>query len=234
MSPDVLARQGWLLDSLNETHPNNYKQQQAYKSIMEPIVNFKDADQDDIIQHKFHSIGGPGRTGKLALFKKLHAAYHKNSILITICTATSLAALSYEGATMAHSLFLYPVKDETDVDDQNLAGCSFNQERCDLLYAISVIFWDKFISNDPILMEAVFEEFKTRWDTPRYYVFVCAGDFAQACMDFVFQKSIYIHSIQFNPPILSCSILTDPSNCKSEQQTFDTGSTYFLKQQCLG
>jgi hypothetical protein len=34
MSPDVLARQSQLLDSLNETHPNNYEQQQAYESIM--------------------------------------------------------------------------------------------------------------------------------------------------------------------------------------------------------
>jgi hypothetical protein len=44
MNPDVLARQGQLLDSLNKTHPNNYKQQQAYKIIMESIVNFKDAN----------------------------------------------------------------------------------------------------------------------------------------------------------------------------------------------
>ncbi len=50
MSLDVLARQGQLLDSLNETHPSDYKQHQAYKSIMESIVNFKDANQDDIIQ----------------------------------------------------------------------------------------------------------------------------------------------------------------------------------------
>ncbi len=35
---------------------------------------------------------------------------------------------------------LYPVEDETDVDDQNLAGCNFNQERCDFLYEVSVIF----------------------------------------------------------------------------------------------
>jgi hypothetical protein len=133
-----------------------------------------------------------------------------------ICTAMSLAALSYEGATTAHSLFLYPVEDETDVDYQNLAGCNFNQERCDFLYEISVIFWDEFISNDHILMEAVLEEFKTRWDTPHYYIFVCAGAFAQACMDFVFQKSSYIHLIQFNPSILSYSFLTDPSNCKSD------------------
>jgi hypothetical protein len=129
----------------------------------------------------------------------------------------SLAALSYEGATTAHSLFSYPVEDETDVDNQNLAGCNFNQERCDFLYEISVIFWDEFISNACILMEAVLEKFKTRWDTPCYYAFfVCAGDFAQACIDFVFQKSIYIHLIQFNLPILSYSVLTDPSNYKSE------------------
>jgi hypothetical protein len=104
------------------------------------------------------------------------------------------------------------VEDETDVDNQNLAGCNFNQERCDFLYEISVIFWDEFIPNDCILMGAVLEEFKTRWDTPHYYVFVCAGGFAQACMDFVFPKSIYIHFIQFNPPILSYSVLTDPYN----------------------
>ncbi len=99
----------------------------------------------------------------------------------------SLAALSYEGATTAHSLFLYPVEDETNVDNQNFAGCNINQERCDFLYEISVIFGDEFISNDCILMEAVLKEFKKRWDTPCYYVFVCAGDFAQACMDFVFK-----------------------------------------------
>jgi hypothetical protein len=100
---------------------------------MESILNFKDANQDDTIKHNFHFIGGPGGTRKLALFKKLNAACRNNGILIMICTATSLAALSYEGATMAHSLFLYPVEDETDVDDQNLAGCNFNQERCDFL-----------------------------------------------------------------------------------------------------
>jgi hypothetical protein len=76
MSPDVLARQGQLSDSLNKTHPNNYKQQQAYKSIMKFIVNFKDVNQDDFIQHDFHFIGGPGGTRKLTLLKKcmLHAA----------------------------------------------------------------------------------------------------------------------------------------------------------------
>jgi hypothetical protein len=61
---------------------------------MESIENFKDANQDDIIQHDFHFIGGPGGTRKLALFKKMNAACRNNGILITICTAMSLAALS--------------------------------------------------------------------------------------------------------------------------------------------
>jgi hypothetical protein len=109
--------------------------------------------------------------------------------LISICAATSLAALSFDGATTAHSLFLYPVEDETDVDNQDLATCNFNKERCDYLHEVLVIFWDEFISNGRILMEAVLQELKTRCDSPCYYVFVCAGDFAQVC-NIVFQSLI--------------------------------------------
>ncbi len=99
-----------------------------------------------------------------------------------ICAATSLAALNFDGATTAHSLFSYPVEDEIDVDNQDLATCNFNIECCDYLHEVSVIFWDEFISNDCILMEAVLEEFKTRWDRPLYYVFLCAGDFGKVCV----------------------------------------------------
>ena len=109
------------------------------------------------------------------------------------CAATSLAALSFDGATTAHSLFSYPVEDETDVDDQDLATCDFNKERCDYLHEVSVIFWDEFISNDRILMEAVLEEFKTRWSKPSYYVFVCAGDFAQVCIYQLHMTSVNIN-----------------------------------------
>ena len=179
LSSEVQTRQGQLLDSLNLTQPNNSEQQLAFDSIMNSILGFRDADRDAMVEHKFHFIGGPGGTGKSALFKKLHAACRMNGLLISICAATSLAALLYEGATTAHSLFRYPVEDETDIDDQDLATCDFKQERSDFLFEVSVIFWDEFISNDRILMEAVLEEFRTRWIEPRYFVFVCAGDFAQ-------------------------------------------------------
>ncbi len=58
-----------------------------------------------MVEHMFHFIGGPGGTGKSALFKKLHAACRMNGLLISICAATSLAALLNEGATTVHSLF---------------------------------------------------------------------------------------------------------------------------------
>ena len=124
----------------------------AFDSIMNSIIDFKDVNRDDIMEHVFHFIEGPGGTGKSALFKKLHAACRQNGQLISICAATSLAAFNFDGATTAHSLFSYPVEDETDVDDQDLATCDFNKERCDYLHEVSVIFWDEFISNDRILL----------------------------------------------------------------------------------
>ncbi len=75
----------------------------GFDSIMESISNFNNANCDDMTQHKFHFIGGPGRTGKSALFKKLHAECHKHGILITIYAQSSLAALTFDGATTAYS-----------------------------------------------------------------------------------------------------------------------------------
>ena len=99
--------------------------------------------------------------------------------MIAICAATSLAALSFEGAVAAHSLCGYPVEDKEDVDDLNPTRCEVKKERADFLHEVSVIFWDEYISNDCNLMEAVLEQSKMLREKPRYYVFVCAGDFAQ-------------------------------------------------------
>ncbi len=99
--------------------------------------------------------------------------------MISICAATGLAALLFDGATTAHSLFNYPVEEEDDVNNQDRPQCNFNKQRSDFLKEVSVIFWDEFISNDRILMEAVLQEFKTKWGIPSYYVFICADDFAQ-------------------------------------------------------
>ncbi len=72
-------------------------------------TEFRNTDWDLLISHQFHFIGRLGRTGKSALFRKLHAACCSKGLLIAICAATSLAALSFEGAVTAHSLFGHPV-----------------------------------------------------------------------------------------------------------------------------
>jgi hypothetical protein len=148
---------------------------------MRSIGIFTSSNRDDLQCHQFHFIGGPGGTGKSTLFRKLHAACRLKGLLIVICAFTSLAALLFNGATTAHALFGYPVEDEEDIDDQNLAECRFKAERKAFLHEVTVIFWDEFVSNDRMLIEAVLESFKTVWDKPRYFVFVCAGDFAQVC-----------------------------------------------------
>jgi hypothetical protein len=113
------------------------------------------------------------------LFRKLHAACCTKGLLIARCAATSLAALSFEGAVTAHSLFGYSVEDEDDVDDLNPTRYKVKKEQADFLHEVFVIFWDKIISNDCNLMEAILEQLKTLREKPLYYVFVCAGDFAQ-------------------------------------------------------
>jgi hypothetical protein len=171
--------QGLLLQSLNVTVTNNPEQQLAFDTIMESIDHMVEAGQDKMTSHVCHIITGPGGTGKTPVFRKLHAACWAKGLLISICSATGLAALLFNGATTAHSLFNYLVEEEDDVNDQDCPQCNFNKQRSDFLKEVSVIFWDEFISNDWMLMEAVLQEFKTKWGIPCYYVFICAGDFAQ-------------------------------------------------------
>lgn len=174
-------QQRQLLQHLNETQPNNEEQQHAFDTIMESVMQFKRADRDSLSHHQFHFISGPGGTGKSALFSKLHAACRAEGILISICAATTLAALLFNGATTAHSLFGYPVIEDEDIDDVNPAECILTKQRCELLHEVSVIFWDEMVSSDRRLFEAVLKAMATTWDQAQCYVFVCAGDFAQVC-----------------------------------------------------
>jgi hypothetical protein len=174
-----MEKQGELLASLNLSCPNNAEQQNAYNNIMNSIDEFRNTDRDLLTSHQFHFTCGPGRTGKSTLFRKLHAECCSKGLLIAMCAATSLAALLFEGAVTAHSLFGHPLGDKEDVDDLNPTRCEVKKKQADFLHEVTVIFWDEYISNDCNLMEAVLEQLKILWEKPRYYVFVCAGDFAQ-------------------------------------------------------
>jgi hypothetical protein len=101
-----MERQGELLASLNLSCPNNADQQNAYNNIMNSIDEFRNTEWDLLTSHWFHFICGPGRMGKSALFRMLHAACLSKGLLIAICAVTSLAALLFDGAVTAHSLFV--------------------------------------------------------------------------------------------------------------------------------
>ncbi len=62
------------------------------------------------------------------MFRKLHAACCSKGLLIAICAATGLVALSFEGSVTAHSLFGYPVEDKDNVDDLNPTQCKVEKE----------------------------------------------------------------------------------------------------------
>ena len=205
-NPTTMDNQLQLLAHLNLTFPNNEEQQTAFDNIMSSITSFIASNREDHTHHRFHFIGGPGGTGKSALFRKLHAKCRSLGLIISICAATSLAALNFKGATTAHALFGYPVVEEEDVDSQHPTECNITGERQALLREVTVIFWDEFVSCDRLMMEAVIKQFATLWDNPIYYVFVCAGDFAQV-------SNKYLDNIYFIIKY-SLSCLTDFANCQ--------------------
>jgi len=166
-----------ILKQMNESSPNNPEQQAIFDEITESIDQFVSADAKDNV---FYFISGPGGTGKTDLFKKLQAWCRSQGILINCCAATTLAALLFQGATTAHSLFCYPVVEEEDIDPEQIPECRLEskkyQQRKELLMETEVIFWDEFVSNDRALFEAVM-----RWGelNKKKFIFICAGDFRQ-------------------------------------------------------
>jgi hypothetical protein len=113
------------------------------------------SNREDFKNHEFYFLGALGGTGKTTVFKQLQAACRAKGIMIQCCASTTLAALLFEGATTAHSLFRYPVTEEVDKDPEYLSECKLDgSQRLDLLLATTVIFWDEFPSNDRELFEA--------------------------------------------------------------------------------
>ena len=93
---------------------------------MDVVKKFDHADQNNLTtDHEFILISAPGGSGKTTLCQQLQAAIRAEGIMIQVCAATTLAALLFEGAQTAHSLFKYPVVEESDVDMDKMPECKF-------------------------------------------------------------------------------------------------------------
>lgn len=167
--------QAELLQRLNDNEPNNHMQQVIFDEIMEKVYSIH---SNQTPAQLFYFIQGPGGAGKTSLFNKLQAACRAHGQLIGICAATTLAALLFDGGFTAHSLFKYPVVEESDIDMEFLPECNLeNTQRLQLLLQTNVFFWDEFISNDRNLFEAVIRSFLQF--TKQRFIFICGGDFGQ-------------------------------------------------------
>ena len=82
--------------------------------------------------------------GKTTLAKRIVARMRAKGAVVLIAATTGLAALNYEGASTAHSLFKIPVPEGKDDEDDLVCGISKTQQRADLLKAADLIIWDEF------------------------------------------------------------------------------------------
>jgi hypothetical protein len=171
-------KQAELLARLELAYPRNDEQEVAFNEIMNTVKKFQSCNRDQIAEHEFIFLGAPGGAGKTTLFKQCQAACRAAGVMIQCCAATTLAALLFDGATTAHSLFKYPVVEEGDIDPEFIPQCKLdNTQRLALLMETMVIFWDEFPSNDRELFEAVIRKLEQK--TKYKFIFVCAGDFHQ-------------------------------------------------------
>jgi hypothetical protein len=85
-------------------------------------------------------LGALAGAGKTTVFKQLQAACRAKGVMIQCCAATTLAALLFEGATTAHSLFRYPVIEEIDKDPEYTPQCNLDgSQRLNLYLFVQVI-----------------------------------------------------------------------------------------------
>ena len=173
------TQQAALLSRLESEFPRNNEQQEVFQEIMNKVEKFQTyPSRDQIPKNEYIFLSAPGGAGKTTVFKQLQAACRAKGVMIQCCAATTLAALLFDGAQTAHSLFNYPVVEEADIDPERIPECKLdNTQRLELLMESVVIFWDEFPSNDREIFEAVIRKLE-RW-TKYKFIFVCAGDFHQ-------------------------------------------------------
>jgi PIF1-like helicase len=90
--------------------------------------------RDQIPKNEYIFLSAPGGAGKTTVFKQLQAACRAKGVMIQCCAATTLAALLFDGAQTAHSLFNYPVVEEADIDPERIPECKLDHtQRLELL-----------------------------------------------------------------------------------------------------
>ena len=116
----------------------NDEQREGYVKIVAAV--------NDIPCNKTFLVHGKAGTGKTFLLKLVLAYVRSKGEIALACATTSLAALNYDGANTAHSLFEIPVQDEHSQEEVLACNVSGISQRADLERASKIIIWDEICS----------------------------------------------------------------------------------------
>ena len=91
---------------------------------------------------------GMGGSGKSTLCKKITAYLRSKGHIVVGCAATALAATVYDDFYTAHSLFKFPVEEDSEDSAPNME-CKLHAypERLQLIQQATLIIWDEWGSN---------------------------------------------------------------------------------------
>jgi hypothetical protein len=104
-------------------------------------------DRSEQSKHRSICLHGQGGSGKsLMMNKATYLAASKGFISLN-CASTNLAALGFEDCSTGHTLFGYPVdEDSIDSDIVDKLDCQVSSERLELLNSAVLINWDEFFN----------------------------------------------------------------------------------------
>ena len=157
-----------ILGQLQNSIPNTVDQDIIWNEISNAI---------SLNDTRLYLIQAKGGAGKTTLAKKLIAFARSLGKIVVGCASTGLAATNYDGFETAHSLFCFPVVEDSERDESEPPRCMFETkpEREELLRCASLIVWDEFFSNHKEIFESAYQSLN-RFEGK---IVVCLGDIRQ-------------------------------------------------------
>jgi hypothetical protein len=104
-------------------------------------------DKSEQSGHRFICLHGQGGSGKSLMMNKVTNLASSKGLISLDCASTNLAALSFENCSTGHTLFGYPVEeDSNESDNVDKLDCRVSSERLELLNSAAIINWDEFFN----------------------------------------------------------------------------------------
>jgi signal recognition particle GTPase len=143
-------KQRELFEHLQAVQPLNGEQTHVFEQIKNIVMqHHSDKIAGLSPSSKYIFLQAPGGTGKTTIANRLCAYFRAQGLLGMICCATTLACNNYDHAMTAHSLFKFPVIEDSQRDYENPPTCKLTKtDRLTLLHQLDFNIWDEAVSNN--------------------------------------------------------------------------------------